>query len=592
MNPERPQEAALTDDFPMVDFDPLDDREAQDLDRAVLTRIFSQTLDAVLITDGANRIVAGNPAFTRMSGYNLDEIRGRDPRIFASGLTSGDVIRSMWLELQQCDYWQGEIWDRGKDGTLYPKWMTVSVLRDEAGQPRFHVALFTDISEKREASERIAHLATHDTLTELPNRFALESQLHLAIISCQRQGQQLAVLLIDLDRFKSINDSLGHHVGDAVLVEIARRLKECVRSSDIVARLGGDEFVVVLPDIDSAMTAGSIAGKIERNLADRMSVSGHDLFTSPSIGISLMPGDGTDPETLIRNADVAMYHAKTAGRNNHQFFAARMNEASAERLTLENALREALSTSNLISAQFSLHFQPQFHLATGSIISVEALARWNHPTLGSIPPVRFIPLAEETGLIQALGDWVFWESCRQLRAFKDKGLDLRVAVNLSAQQLRHEGLPAVVRGALACFSLDPSDLELEITESTAMQNPELTVRILDQLSDMGIILAIDDFGTGYSSLSYLKHLPIQRLKLDRSFVKDIETDVNDAAICSATVALGHNLGLELVAEGVETETQKEFLARLGCDVLQGYLYSRPLPADQMVEFLLGLGDTR
>jgi len=336
----------------------------------------------------------------------------------------------------------------------------------------------------------------------------------------------------------------------------------------------------------------SIAGKIERNLADRMSVSGHDLFTSPSIGISLMPGDGTDPETLIRNADVAMYHAKTAGRNNHQFFAARMNEASAERLTLENALREALSTSNLISAQFSLHFQPQFHLATGSIISVEALARWNHPTLGSIPPVRFIPLAEETGLIQALGDWVFWESCRQLRAFKDKGLDLRVAVNLSAQQLRHEGLPAVVRGALACFSLDPSDLELEITESTAMQNPELTVRILDQLSDMGIILAIDDFGTGYSSLSYLKHLPIQRLKLDRSFVKDIETDVNDAAICSATVALGHNLGLELVAEGVETETQKEFLARLGCDVLQGYLYSRPLPADQIAEFLLGLGDTR
>ncbi len=588
MEPERSEDQDTGPIPPLLDFDPLDDHLGRDLDGAVLARVFSQTTDAVLVTDHQNRIVAINPAFSRLTGYELDEIRGQDPKILASGLTSADVFRAMWRELEQCDYWQGEIWDRRKDGSLYPKWLTVSALRDEAGQPRFFVALFTDISEKREASERIAHLATHDALTQLPNRFALESQLLLAISACQRAGQMLAVLLIDLDRFKTINDSLGHHVGDAVLVEIARRLRECVRSSDIVARLGGDEFVIVLPDIDSAMTAGSIAGKVQRNLADRMTVAGHDLYTTPSVGISLMPGDGSDPETLIRNADVAMYHAKTAGRNNHQFFASRMNEASAERLTLENALREALSVSNLINAQFSLHFQPQYHLASGRIISLEALARWNHPTLGSIPPVRFIPLAEETGLIQALGDWVFWESCRQLRAFKDQGIDLRVAVNLSAQQLRHEGLPSVVRGALACFSLDPSDLELEITESTAMQNPELTVRILEQLSGMGIILAIDDFGTGYSSLSYLKHLPIQRLKLDRSFVKDIETDINDAAICSATVALGHNLGLELVAEGVETEPQKEFLARLGCDVLQGFLYSRPLPAEQMVDFLRSL----
>lgn len=571
-----------------LDFDPLDDAVARTLDPAVLARCFSQALDAILITDGDNQIVAINASFSRMTGYALAEVRGQDPRIFASGLTAADTFRAMWRELEQCDYWQGEIWDRRKDGTLYPKWMTVSAIRDDAGKARYYVAIFTDISEKREASERIAHLATHDALTQLPNRFALESQLQLAINSSQRTGHQLAVLLIDLDRFKTINDSLGHHVGDAVLVEVARRLKECVRSSDIVSRLGGDEFVVVLPEIDSAMTAGSIASKVLRNLSDRCTVAGHDLYTTPSIGISLMPGDGNDPETLIRNADVAMYHAKTAGRNNCQFFASRMNEASAERLTLENALREALSTSNLISAQFSLHFQPQYHLASRRIISVEALARWNHPILGSIPPVRFIPLAEETGLIQALGDWVFWESCRQLRSFKDQGIEVRVAVNLSAQQLRHEALPSVVRGALACFSLDPSDLELEITESTAMQNPELTVRILEQLSGMGIILAIDDFGTGYSSLAYLKHLPIQRLKLDRSFVKDIETDINDAAICSATVALGHNLGLELVAEGVETEPQKEFLTRLGCDVLQGFLYSRPLPAEAMADFLRNL----
>jgi predicted signal transduction protein with EAL and GGDEF domain len=350
--------------------------------------------------------------------------------------------------------------------------------------------------------------------------------------------------------------------------------------------LGGDEFVVVLPDIDNAMTAAKIAGKIQRCLADSYRVGGNELYATPSIGISIYPSDGEDTETLLRNADTAMYYAKGAGRNNHQFYAARMNEAAAERLKIENGLRQALGTTHQADSQFSLHFQPLLHVNSGRILSVEALVRWNHPTLGAIPPARFIPIAEETGLIQPLGDWVFWEACRQLKEFHRQGLiGLKVAINLSAQQLRHEGLPAVVRGALACFDLRPSDLELEITESTAMQNPEITLRVLDQLSDMGITLAIDDFGTGYSSLAYLKHLPIQRLKLDRSFVRDIENDASDAAICSATVALGHNLGLELVAEGVETVAQRDFLADLGCDVLQGFLYSRPLPAAEVVDYL-------
>jgi diguanylate cyclase (GGDEF)-like protein len=459
-------------------------------------------------------------------------------------------------------------------------------LRNTSGEVEHYVASFTDISERKEAADRLLHLAYHDPLTHLPNRLAFDSQLELTIRSCERDNRQVAVMLIDLDRFKTVNDTLGHQVGDELLKSVAVRLRECVRASDIVARLGGDEFVVVLPDIESALTAASVAGKVQRFLADSHEVGEHQLYATPSIGISIFPSDGRDSNTLLRNADVAMYHAKNAGRNNYQFYAARMNEAASERLQMENALRLAVSNISPYACQFSLHFQPQMQVDSGRIVGLEALARWHHPTLGNVPPARFIPLAEDTGLIQPLGDWVFWESCRHVRMFKDLGLPaVRVAVNISAQQLRHENLPLMVRGALACYDLSPNDLELEITESTAMQNPEITLSILNQLSDMGIALAIDDFGTGYSSLAYLKHLPIQRLKLDQSFVKDIESDLSDAAICSATIALGHNLGLELVAEGVETQAQRDFLTKLGCDVLQGYLYSKPLPASEIIDYL-------
>ena len=394
-------------------------------------------------------------------------------------------------------------------------------------------------------------------------------------------------MLIDLDHFKTVNDTLGHATGDELLKSVAARLRDCVRASDIVARLGGDEFVVVLPDIDSAMTVATLAGKVQHRLADHShQIGAHSLYATPSIGISIYPGDGRDRETLLRNADVAMYHAKDRGRNNYQFYASRMNEAAGERLQMENALRQALASITPEHSPFSLHFQPQINVADGRVVGLEALARWHDPVLGQVPPDRFIRIAEDSGLMQPLGDWVFWETCRHIRRFRDAGLTgLRVAVNISAQQLRHEALPMLVRGVLACYELTPQDLELEITESTAMQNPDLTLSILNQFSDMGIVLAIDDFGTGYSSLAYLKHLPIHRLKLDRSFVKDIETDANDAAICSATVALGHNLGLELVAEGVETDVQREFLTRLGCDVLQGFFYSKPLPADQIIDYL-------
>ena len=559
---------------------------ATGLDYSVLLRVFEQSNEAVLICDKANRISAVNAAFSQLTGYSRDDVLRQDPKILASGRNPPELYPAMWEGLKRDDHWEGEIWDRRKDGSIFPKWLIISALRDTSGEIEHYIAGFTDISERKEAADRLLHLAYHDPLTHLPNRLAFDSQLELTIRSCERDNRQVAVMLIDLDRFKTVNDTLGHHVGDDLLKSVALRLRECVRASDIVARLGGDEFVVVLPDIESALTAASVAGKVQRFLADSHEVGEHQLYATPSIGISIFPSDGRDSDTLLRNADVAMYHAKNVGRNNYQFYAARMNEAASERLQLENALRLAVSNISPYACQFSLHFQPQLQVNSGRIVGLEALARWHHPTLGNVPPGRFIPLAEDTGLIQPLGDWVFWESCRHVRIFKDLGLPtVRVAVNISAQQLRHENLPLMVHGALACYDLSPSDLELEITESTAMQNPEITLSILNQLSDMGIALAIDDFGTGYSSLAYLKHLPIQRLKLDQSFVKDIESDLSDAAICSATIALGHNLGLELVAEGVETQAQRDFLSKLGYDVLQGYLYSRPLPASEIVDYL-------
>jgi diguanylate cyclase (GGDEF)-like protein/PAS domain S-box-containing protein len=553
---------------------------------SVLLRAFVQSREAILITNASNRIVAINPAFTEMTGYDIDEILGEDPKILSSGHADPAFFGAMWQSLTQEGFWQGEIWDKRKDGSTYPKWLSISVIRNEAGVAQNYVANFNDISSSKEAADRLAHLAYHDPLTQLPNRLSFEAQLTQSLRICQREGRRLALMVIDLDNFKNINDTLGHHIGDEVLKKVALRLRESIRASDLVARLGGDEFVVVLPEIDGPMVAARVANKIQQSLADSYLVDGYSLYATPSIGISLFPTDGQDTGTLLRNADSAMYHAKSAGRNNHQFYASRMNEAAGERLRLESALRLAVAAISPTGSEFSLHFQPQINAGTGQVIGLEALLRWNSPTFGAVSPLRFIGIAEETGLIQPLGDWVIWETCRYTRELKSHGFEnIRVAINISAQQLRHENLLMLVRGALACYNLKPSDIELEVTESTAMQNTEVTLGILDQLANMGIVLAIDDFGTGYSSLAYLKHLPIKHLKIDRSFVTDIETDANDAAICAATIALGHNLGLKLIAEGVETEQQREFLCRLGCDVLQGYLFSKPLPFDEIIPYL-------
>lgn len=548
-------------------------RKQAEQGRELYANIFAHSGEAIMVTNRDNRIVEINPAFTRLTGYSLTEVRDQDPKILSSGMTSSETIRSLWACLQTASFWQGELWDRHKNGTVYPKWASISAIRDTSGQATHYIASFTDISERKAAEERIAHLAHHDILTGLFNRYNLESRLSQALLTAHRAAHQVAVMFIDLDRFKVINDTLGHHIGDQLLIEVAQRLRLCVRESDIVARLGGDEFVVVLTNIVAATDAAPVASKILDSICQPYRSDSHLLHTSPSIGISLYPQDGDTVETLMQNADTAMYHAKEQGRSNFQYFTAAMNASARERMELERDLRVAVD-----QGQFVAHYQPQIDTASGHLCGVEALVRWQHPQRGLVPPLKFIPIAEETGLIEAIGAWMLDESCRQLAVWRAANLHgFRIAVNLSAHQLRNPLLVDLVRTALAQHSLGEGDLELEVTESVAMSNPERAIAQLQALRALGVHLAIDDFGTGYSSLVYLKRLPIQVLKLDREFVRDIETDINDAQISTATLALAHGLGLKVVAEGVETPAQQAFLTAHGCDILQGYGIGRPMP---------------
>jgi len=543
--------------------------------------VFEHSGEAILITDRDNRILAVNPAFTRLTGYSLDEILGEDPKILASDQTPEETYAEMWSALDQTGFWQGEIVDRRKDNSLYPKWLSISVVIDPDGETTHYVASFTDISARKEAAAQISQLAYHDVLTGLLNRFSLQHQLDQAMAMAHREQHALAVIFLDLDRFKAINDTLGHAVGDGLLIEVAHRLRLNVRSSDIVARLGGDEFVIVLTEVEDVTAVARLAGKIRQALAQPYSIGEIAINSTASLGSAIYPNDGEDGEALMKNADTAMYHAKSQGRDNFQFFTAEMNQAAIKRLTLDNDLRVAVETR-----QFELFYQPQLDSRDGRIIGVEALVRWRHPRNGLISPAEFIPAAEETGLILRLGEWVLDEACRQLCAWRDGGLHgITMAVNLSAHQLHSPVFLEHVTQALKKHRLQGADLELEITESVAMRDPDSSISQLRALRNLGVRLSIDDFGTGYSSLSYLKLLPIHTLKLDRSFVRDIETDSNDVAICTATIALAHNLGLAVIAKGVETEAQRLLLTSHQCDFMQGYLFSKPLPAEAALAFI-------
>ena len=446
---------------------------------------------------------------------------------------------------------------------------------------RANAGLQAEVTERRLADQRVVHMAHHDALTGLPNRTLFADRVGQAIARAHRKGGKLAVLFLDLDRFKNVNDSLGHAIGDLLLTAVAARLTACLREEDTAARLGGDEFIISLPDVTGAAEAASVAGRILAELAKPFAIAKHQLHADGSIGIALYPGDGDTAETLMRNADTAMYHAKESGRANYQFFSAQMTERVSRRLSTETDLRRALE-----HGEFKLHYQPLVNLAAARIEGAEALLRWPQPDQRLMPPAEFIPIAEDTGLIVPLGEWVLLEACAQAQAWQTQHPGLRIAVNLSARQFRQKDLIGMIERVLGETGLAPALLELELTESMLMHHAEETIVILKRLDEMGVRLAIDDFGTGYSSLSYLKRFPIHTLKIDRSFVRDISTDPDDAAIVTAIVAMARSLNLSVTAEGVETDEQAAFLRSLACHKAQGYHFGRPMPA---AEFAARLG---
>ncbi|HJV03506.1 MAG TPA: EAL domain-containing protein [Burkholderiaceae bacterium] len=551
-------------------------KEAEEKLRLSAT-VLEHIADGVMVVDADGKIVAVNPAFTQITGYSEQEALGKDRTLTRSGRHDDAFYQSLWTELVTTGFWRGEIWNLRKSGELYLEWLTVSAVRDNRGQTTHYVGVFSDITQVKESQEKLDHLAHHDPLTALPNRLLFNDRLQHALQRATRDNEQLALLFIDLDRFKNVNDTLGHHIGDELLKQVAKALQEKLREGDTLARLGGDEFIVLLEDVDGQYSASLVAEKLVAMFEQPFMVAGHELFVTCSVGISLFPTDATDLNMLIRNADVAMYQAKARGRNGYSFYAPSMTGEGVERLRLETFLRRSIEKEEIF-----LNYQPQVEIDTGRLVGVEALVRWNHPELGLVPPVRFIPLAEDTGFINQLGKWVLYEACRQMVRWQEAGLHVpKIAVNLSVKQFERGSIVNMVAEILRETGLEPERLQLEVTESVIMNTGD-ALNFINDLHSIGVGLAIDDFGTGYSSLAYLKQLPVQTLKIDRSFIQDISTDVNDEAIAIAIIQLGKSMNLSVIAEGVETEQQAAFLLRQGCRLAQGYLYSKPLLAADML----------
>jgi diguanylate cyclase (GGDEF)-like protein/PAS domain S-box-containing protein len=546
--------------------------ESEALSRAVLESVE----EGILTVNGRGEVESLNLAAQRMFGVGLEAAQGRSVNL---------LIPNAWGEGENAclaglggDGSGREMMGRRQDGSVFP--LEVRASRLKCPRHILHVLAVRDISQRKAQEARLFDLAHHDPLTGLANRALLRDRLSQAIVAARRAHDHVGVLFLDLDHFKVVNDSLGHQLGDRLLKTVASRITGCLRQGDTVARQGGDEFIVVLPGVTRFEDVGMVAAKILAAVSAPYQLDGQELHTGVSIGVAVFPEDGEDGDTLLRHADIAMYHAKQAGRSNYQFFTPEMNRAARQRLELETSLRQALGRR-----EFGLEFQPIVSMATGVASGVEALLRW-HPPAGPVGPDRFIPVAEETGLIVPIGEWVLREACSQFKAWQAAGCGLeRVVVNLSVRQFAQRNLVSVVRAALDAAELTPEHLGLEITESLLMTNPVEAIRVLTLLSDLGIQISVDDFGTGYSSLSYLKRFPIHKIKIDRSFVRDITHDAEDAAIVTAVVAMAHSLDCRVVAEGVETEAQLAFLRRLGCDEYQGYYFSRPLPGPALMERL-------
>ncbi len=545
--------------------------------------VFEYSSEGIVVTDANNHIELVNPAFTQITGYSLQDVKGKIPSVLNSKQQTQNFYDEMWQSLQTEGKWQGEIWNKRKNGQVYPEYLALSVVKDDAGQIIQHIGLFLDISNRKKYEQDIWYKTHYDLLTKLPNRSLYTIKVQQEMITAQENNRQMALLFIDLNRFKYINDIYGHTIGNELLTQVASRLKSLLSKHDFVARLGGDEFIIILPRIRDQHQVQTVVDKVNARLSSPFEVDGDELLISASIGISLFPENGSSEELLTRNAETAMYQAKNEGRNNYRYYSSEMNEHMLERIQLEQGLRQAV-----IRQEFCLHYQPIVNLDDRTITGVEALIRWQDPKSGMIPPDMFIPIAEETGLIEPIGEWVLQQALTDLAHWHRLGFKISMAINVSGRQLLGQNktsFTCLLKALLEKYNIQPKYLHIEITESMMMDDTEQCMAALESLHSLGLDIYIDDFGTGYSSLSYLKRFPIAVIKIDKSFVDNMLERESDAKLIKAIVMMGQSLELKLVAEGIETHAQWQMLQDLGCDFGQGYLFSRPLPAQELESFL-------
>jgi diguanylate cyclase (GGDEF)-like protein/PAS domain S-box-containing protein len=550
-------------------------------ERKLAAKVIENISEGVIITDVKGHILSVNPAFEVVTGYSEREVLGQNPRMFQSGIHGREFYKAMWESIWETGNWQGEIWNKKKNGEVFPEWLTISSIKNQRGKVTNFVAVFSDITDRKHTEEKLRQLAHYDTLTGVANRYSLNQRLESLIYTASKYHQQLAVLFLDLDRFKQINDTLGHNYGDLLLKEVSLRLKGLIRNKDMIARLGGDEFVIVLSNIKHPKEAVRTAEEIIHALATSFILKQHEVYVSTSIGISLYPLDGQSIETLLRNADKAMYKAKSSGRNHYELYHTDMHQDESKQMQMEVLLRKAIEHDELF-----LVYHPIADAETGQIAAIEALVRWKHDELGIVSPSDFIPLAEETGLIVPISEWVINQACEDIKKIHLLGCpNMQVSINISALHFNQETFIKSVETILSNTNVNPHAVEFELTESMIMPKASETISKLVKLKRLGLKLSIDDFGTGYSSLSYLNRFPLDTLKIDKSFIKNIGDYQDDSAIVEAIISIAHRLNLNVVAEGVENRKQLKFLKSENCDLIQGFYITKPLPYQELTDFL-------
>ncbi len=547
----------------------------------IYENVIKNTSEGVMITDKNNRIVFINKAFCSITNFGEKDVIGKNPSILKSGIHTKKFYKNMWKSLEDTGHWKGEIWNKHKDGTIFPELLSINTLKNKNKEIENYIAIFTDISEIKKSEAKIRNIAMHDSLTGLPNRTMMSNMISHSLKSAKRQNELMAIMFIDLDNFKTINDNYGHKEGDNILVETAKRLKKILREEDIVYRFGGDEFIITLEHIKNSEDIAKIAQKLNQSIQMPYQTNNYTFYISCSIGIAIYPNDALTPDELIKNADAAMYQAKNRGKNRYSFYSQELGKQIQEELQIENLLRESIENN-----EFEIYYQPKIDTKTFHIVGLEALLRWNSSKNGMLSPTKFIPIAEKTGLIIPLGNWIVLEACNQIKKWHDKKLyDGNISVNISGVQLNNKNLVNSIKNALKESNLSPCYLDLEVTESVLMNDVKRWIITLEQIRDIGIDISIDDFGTGYSSLSYLRELPVDELKIDKSFIDDIPYDQDACAIVKSIISLAKTLGYKTVAEGVEKEEQQKYLLENNCDIIQGYYYSKPLPKEEMENFL-------